>query len=447
MSREAIREMNEALDRYKAGSPAIQNILERHDVSPASADGEMSLLHHAARHGTRKTVDWLLRQPGCRRNARDAAGLTPLDYAVAGNCLDIVAFLLTDPHNDTGEPLQYRNMVPRPCLRTTAQIARDAEAADSAELLREHERTRMREALRAADPQLGLADPRGRTVLHYAVMQQEWEEAQRLMKAGADPHQTDEHGESPLWRAVKQGGRAGLDLFYGAGADVVFERNDEAQCLAYLAAELGRVDILERLREIYAAAPEAKAGLSFSARLNAQDDKGRAVAHAAAMCDSAERAEKTARWLLAAGAEPLIATTDVHEDTPVSLALECGNPGAAEAFLGAIPDKDLEYVWQRYLALVTGPLLNRTRGQGQAIAERLLKAYRSFTPTPQGRDVLQGYCGMAERRIAECRDDGTERNDAEAVHRLIRKTLDEHPPVAGSARQAEPEAPSASAGM
>lgn len=438
MSRKVIEAMDRAFEKH-GSDEALAQAFASHGPGRRNADGEVSLLHHAARHGRRETIDWLLRQDHCRRNAKDAEGLTPLDYAAMAGRAGIVAFLLEDPHNDTGEPLQYRNVHPGKYDGATTETRAKQNGADAvADLLRKHAARKARAALDAADPQAGLADRWGRTALHHAVTDEDWARAQRLMDLGADPRQADEIGESPVWYAVRARSLRGLNLFHRAGVDLLNERNAKGQTLTHIAAAVGSVPLLERLQDVY---QERHPGRPVRLALDQQDNKGRTAAHAVA-ADGGKAAAQTARWLASNGAELMISTVDAHEDTPVSMALEWGNPEVARVFLAAISDVDLQYVWEDYLKLATASHIADTGGHGAAIVERILKAHRSFPPDPE---ALRQCCDQAKARVAYQKGrDETEHRDAEAMYRLIRAALDRHAPVPGArpaaAAAAAPEA-------
>ena len=420
-AKEVVQEIEQALEKnvYSARH-VIPKILERHDAGIWSPDGELSLLHAAARHCSVQTVEWLLKEVDCRRNAKDADGLTPLDHAAQTDREDIVQFLLTDPHPNPYGPLNYRNYDREG--KSTADCAQEAGAEKTPALLRAHAQKKTLKALQAADPQDGLADAQGWTALHWATEKRDYTAMERLLAVGADPDQRNDKGESAVWVAIRNRDPKGFELFRRNGLRLL-QRNDKDQTLAHAAAEAGRVDILEKLAEIRKEQVPYRLELPL---INHQDHKGRTPAHVAAM-RGGKKSVDVARKLIELGAELMIDTIDAFGETPVEAAFEHGNAAVAAVFLEAIPDKDLQHVWSKYLSYVTSPDLYESQGHGVAIAERLLAAYRSFPEDSHWTAKLKRLAEQAKERIHTNFEKGNDREvgDAEAVLERIEQALSE----------------------
>ena len=96
---------------------------------------------------------------------------------------------------------------------TIADRATDQGKNAAGDYLKNLAKTRLRGKLFEAPPALGLRDLEGRTALHYAVLERDWDTAEGLVSRGADWNAPDANGESPLWYVLRGGDEQGYAFY------------------------------------------------------------------------------------------------------------------------------------------------------------------------------------------------------------------------------------------
>ncbi len=135
------------------------------------------------------------------------------------------------------------------------------------------------------------------------------------LAAGADPNQKDDHGWTPLYRAVGDGNKAleTVKVLLAAGADPNL-KNDR-----------GRTPLYRAVRDGDKALETAEVLLAAGADPNLKDDRGRTPLHYAVR--DGDKAIETAKVLLAAGADPNL--KDRNRKTPLRYAAYNGKRALA----------------------------------------------------------------------------------------------------------------------
>jgi ankyrin repeat protein len=158
--------------------------LDELDVGPrhipfSQSFGKGSPLHFAVSYGKIEVVDFLLRA-GSDLEARSEYGWTPLSFAVADGYKDILGLLIA-----AGANLNARNSR----LYTPLMMATDSNNLEVVEYL-------ISMAQQGLD--LHATDTQGRTALHHAVKNDNFEAAELLLEAGLDITHVDNWGTTPI---------------------------------------------------------------------------------------------------------------------------------------------------------------------------------------------------------------------------------------------------------
>lgn len=194
-------------------------------------------------------------------------------------------------------------------------------------------------------------DDRGRTALHLAVEKNDEVAVQRLLRIGANIHQTDKQGHTPLFEAAAHKNANMLELLTARGAKID-HRDQQGRSVADWAIENGAdavfLDILAgygapfepaqktRRTPLHRAAEQGRADLIETLALqgldlNARDSDGKTPLHLATASGQLEAMRK----LVSIGANPVLRDNDIV--TPLHIAAEKGDTAALD-FLLMLPE-------------------------------------------------------------------------------------------------------------
>jgi len=227
-------------------------------------------------------------------------------------------------------------------------------------------------------------DDRGRTALHLAVEKNDEVAVQRLLRIGANVHQTDKQGQTPLFEAAAQKNAGMLELLTARGAKTD-HRDQQGRSLADWAIENGAdaifLDILAsygtpfepaqktRRTPLHRAAEQGRADLVETLALqgidlNARDSEGKTPLHLATAGGHLEAMRK----LVGMGASPVIRDNDIV--TPLHIAAEKSNLDALD-FLLTLPEVRVSI--NQYAAYQTGftPVMIAASKNNVEVIERL----------------------------------------------------------------------------
>ena len=193
-------------------------------------------------------------------------------------------------------------------------------------------------------------DDNKRTALHIAAADKDEVSLQRLLRIGANLHQADKFGQTPIYDAVKSGNITAVKILANKGARMN-HRDDKGRNLLDWAIETGaRVEILEVLHDLgtdFNASPKTKQNALHTAAatgrhelfdalvklglsVNARDKDGNTPLHLATAGGHTDAMQK----LIAMGADANIRNTNI--ETPLYVAAEKGFDAGID-LLVAIP--------------------------------------------------------------------------------------------------------------
>ena len=182
---------------YTGNLKGIKRLMEKGDTMD-SLKG-LTLLHAAAAGGHTDVIQYLIDKGFEVTATTEEYDLTPLHYAALGNHQEAVEILMAK-----GTPLDSGKLTP---LFTAAYAGHQ----DMIEFL----------MLKGADINKG-----PETALHITIRWGDLDLAKRLLEAGADSNARDEQGNTPLHRALEDGGQLKTaKLLVSHGADVNAKNN------------------------------------------------------------------------------------------------------------------------------------------------------------------------------------------------------------------------------
>ncbi|XP_063056524.1 CARD- and ANK-domain containing inflammasome adapter protein [Engraulis encrasicolus] len=154
-----------------------------------------SLLHVAAEHGQLSVIELLL-QGGAKLDARDQQGRTALHRAAAKGHTAAATVLVT-----AGADIYACDNASKTPLHLSAHSGHGETV----------------QALVKVEEEEGRQQT---TFLHMAAMRDEWEVAEAVLRAGAEPDSQDGGGKTPLCHAISRGHERTVTVLLNAGAQV-----------------------------------------------------------------------------------------------------------------------------------------------------------------------------------------------------------------------------------
>ncbi|XP_043226571.1 ankyrin repeat and death domain-containing protein 1A-like [Amphibalanus amphitrite] len=207
--------------------------LEHYDLRSVDGQG-WSLLHAAAHHGHREAAQLLL-DTGCRADATDALGRTPLHAACAEAQPEVVRLLLrqeplggadrTDQRGSSCLHLAVQSQS-RPVTELLLAAAADVDVANQDGETPLHLAVRggseeLVGVLLAAGCNVAATSKTGNTALHLAAIAESFAISRSLLKKGIDVKAQNKRGETALHLAAETGNEELCRLLLDHGASLV----------------------------------------------------------------------------------------------------------------------------------------------------------------------------------------------------------------------------------
>ena len=194
----------------------------------------------------------LLLQAGHDPNARDASGKTVLSYAIQSQRVDIVRMLTkgvdAPPPPPETPPQPEAPPPPDPAVLRTAEedaALEHARSADSLEGWLEFAEGEFGDGKYAAVAKSELREiteesfRRHRTALHFAADHNDIQQAEMLLRAGANPNAQTDRGFTPLMFAAKKSNLEIVKMLLDYGANPKLRERNRKNALDYVRGENG----------------------------------------------------------------------------------------------------------------------------------------------------------------------------------------------------------------
>jgi len=211
-------------------------ISDDEDINQTNSQGR-ALIHLAAQYGTSENLRLLI-EAGANVRARTNLGQNVLHFAVDGGTVENIQLLL----KNGAEVNESDNFQTYPLHRAVSLGASHFTNGESVSLLL------------SAGANINVRTLMGDTPVHWAATSYYPENnLLPLLKAGVNPNDINNNGESPLHVASKTGSRVAVELLLGYGADVSMSDKNGFTALDYALklSEPFPVSTMEKLSAIY----------------------------------------------------------------------------------------------------------------------------------------------------------------------------------------------------